>query len=90
MTVLLGTLYEIKWRAIQVYPYLEGFEGKWSEKARKVYDQLVDRFYAECEDMLIPQQRDAAKVDFDYFMVLITLAEAYHKEDDEDEPLPLN
>ena len=44
--------------------------------------QLVDRFYEENRHYLAPQQYEAAKKDFEYFMRLIQLAEEYRKEDD--------
>ena len=44
------------------------------------YLQLVDRFYGENKYDLAPQQYEAAKTDFVYFMVLVELAEEYHKE----------
>jgi len=44
------------------------------------YLQLVDRFYENNKYDLAPQQYEAAKTDFEYFMMLIELAEAYRKE----------
>ena len=46
--------------------------------AEKELHQLVDRFYRENEDMIAPQQYEAAKRDFEYFMRLVELAIAYH------------
>jgi len=44
------------------------------------YLQLVDRFYEENKYLLAPQQYEAAKKDFEYFVRLVKLAEEYHKE----------
>jgi len=44
------------------------------------YLQLVDRFYEENKSYLAPQQYEAAKKDFEYFMRLIERAVEYHKE----------
>ena len=47
--------------------------------AEKAFQQLIDRFYQENEDMMAPQQYEAAKKDFEYFMRLVDLA--YHYQD---------
>jgi len=40
----------------------------------------VDRLYEENKNLMAPQQYEAAKKDFEYFMRLIELVEEYHKE----------
>jgi hypothetical protein len=40
----------------------------------------MDRFYEENEHLIAPQQYEAAKKDFAYFMRLIELAREYRKE----------
>ena len=42
----------------------------------------MDRFYHENEDMIPPQQYEAAKNNFEYFMRLVDLAMAYYRERD--------
>ena len=42
------------------------------------YLQLVDRFYEENKNLMAPQQYEAAKSDFEYFIRLIKLAEVYY------------
>jgi len=44
------------------------------EAFQEAYIQLLDRFYAENEGLVAPQQYEAAKVDIEYFMQLIDLA----------------
>jgi len=44
------------------------------------YLQLVDRFHEENEYLMAPEQYETAKEDFEYFIMLIELAEAYRKE----------
>jgi len=53
---------------------------KKSKRLWKNYLQLVDRFCEENKYYLAPQQYEAAKEDFEYFMRLIKLAAEYHKE----------
>ena len=47
--------------------------------AMKEYEQLVDWFYQENEDLMASPQHKAAKKDLEYFIFLIELAEAYHQ-----------
>ena len=47
--------------------------------AQEAYRELLDGFYEEYQDMMVPQQYEAAKDDPDYFLVLIQLA--YHYQD---------
>ncbi|MCE5262572.1 MAG: hypothetical protein LLG97_03440 [Deltaproteobacteria bacterium] len=53
-------------------PENENFRG-----AQEAYLKLLDGFYEEFQDMMAPQQYDAAKVDSDYFVALIQLAYYY-------------
>jgi len=48
--------------------------------AEKAFQQLVDRFYQENVDMIPPQQYEAAKREFEYFMRLVELAIAYYQD----------
>lgn len=47
--------------------------------AQEAYRELLDDFYEEYQDMMAPQQYEAAKKDPDYFIVLIQLAYYYQK-----------
>ncbi len=77
MPTSLESLREIKLKALSIEPYLEGRDEKGIEKAKVTYYDLIDRFYQENEEMMAPQQYEAAKKDFEYFMRLIDLALAY-------------
>ena len=48
--------------------------------AMEEYEQLVDWFYRENGDLMAPQQYHAARKDLEYFMFLVELAVAYHKQ----------
>lgn len=43
----------------------------------KAYRDLVDQFYVLNADLIAPEQYEAAKVDMEYFMRLVTLAVAH-------------
>jgi len=73
----LESLCEIKLKALQIEPYLEVCEKKGIDKAKACYEDLVDRFYRENEEMMAPQQYEAAKKDFEYFLRLLELAIAF-------------
>ncbi|GAI53779.1 unnamed protein product [marine sediment metagenome] len=49
--------------------------------AMKEYERLVDWFYRENGDLMAPQQHEAAKKDVEYFMFLVELALAHHKQE---------
>lgn len=42
--------------------------------AQEIYQELLEEFYKEYEDMMAIDQRSAARNDPDYFLVLIKLA----------------
>ena len=47
--------------------------------AMEEYEQLVDWFYRENENLMAPQQYEAAKKDLEYFILLVELAVAYYE-----------
>jgi len=55
---------------------LTGSDTEKVKVAQEAYQELLDGFYEEYQDMIAPQQYRAAKDDPDYFLVLIQLA--YH------------
>ena len=71
---------------------LTGSDTEKVKVAQEAYQELLDGFYEEHQDMMIRQQYEAAKNDPDYFLVLIQLA--YHHQDqaivdnDEEPSLP--
>jgi len=58
---------------------LAGSDAEKVKVAQEAYQELLDGFYEEYEDMMAPQQYRAAKDDPDYFLVLIQLA--YYDQD---------
>ena len=42
-------------------------------------EKLIDRFYHENQDMMVPGQYEAAKKDFEYFTTLVEMALEYYK-----------
>jgi hypothetical protein len=52
--------------------------------AERDLEQLLDRFYDENQDMIAPQQYEAAKKDFGYFLVLIEMAVGFYGPRDHD------
>jgi hypothetical protein len=70
-------------KALQIQPFLAGGDQKWNETVKTAYIDLVDHFYRENEQMMAPHQCEGAKEDFEYFMVLVELAIAYHWEEED-------
>ena len=58
---------------------LTGSDTEKIKIAQEAYRELLDGFYEEYQDMIAPQQYEAAKDDPDYFLVLIQLA--YHDQE---------
>jgi hypothetical protein len=59
---------------LSIQKELAGSDVKKVENAQEAYQELLDRFYEKYQDMVAPQQYEAAKDDPDYFIVLIRLA----------------
>jgi hypothetical protein len=76
----LESLRDIKAKALQILRLYDGDYGQWIEKTKDEYAALVDRFYQENEDNMAIQQYEMAKSDFEYFMRLVDLAEAYYSD----------
>ncbi|MBU1399039.1 MAG: hypothetical protein KKH85_09155 [Proteobacteria bacterium] len=47
---------------------------------KKVQASLVDRFYRESEEMMVPQQYQAAKKDSEYFIKLVDRVFVFYRE----------
>ena len=71
---------QMKQEAINIYTKLQSSDPAKAKGAMGEYLQLVDRFYENNKYDLAPQQYEAAKTDFEYFMILTELAAEYHKE----------
>ncbi len=59
---------------------LEGADEERVEAAQEAYEELLDDFYDEYQDMLISEQYEAAKADPDYLLMLIQLAHHYQSQ----------
>ena len=70
----------LKQEALGIYTKLQNPDTEEVKAAMAEYLQLVNRFYEENKSYLAPQQYEATKTDFEYFMVLVELAAEYHKE----------
>ena len=78
----LNRVLQIKKETIDIQGKLMSSDTEEVIAAMKKYEQLVDWFYCENEEFIAPQQYETAKKDFKYFISLIDLAVAYHKEKD--------
>ena len=59
---------------------LTGSDAEKVKVAQEAYQELLDGFYEEYQEMMAPQQYEAAKKDFEYFMRLVDLALAYYRD----------
>jgi hypothetical protein len=55
---------------------LKGSDQEKIKAAREAYQELLDGFYQEYQDIMAPMQYEKTKDDPDYFLILIQLA--YH------------
>lgn len=69
----------IKQEAMAVYYKLQSSDPEEVKEAMGEYLQLVDRFYEENLDLLTPEQYEAAKKDFEYFMWLMALTTQFNQ-----------
>jgi len=71
---------QMKQEALSIHKKLQSLDAEEVKAAMGEYLNLVDRFYQENEHLMTPQQYEAAKKDYEYFMRLIALAGEYRKE----------
>lgn len=67
-------LQEIALAALAIRKKLDSSNPADVQNAMKEYVALVDRFYRGNEYLMIPEQYEAAKQDFEYFLRLLDLA----------------
>jgi len=65
---------QMKQEARSIYNKLQSPDAEASKVAMEEYLQLVERFYEGNKYLMAPQQYEAAKTDFEYFMRLLELA----------------
>ena len=79
------TMIEIVEEALDLQDRLNDSDDNVVRAAEQDLKKLIDRFYHENRDMMVPQQYEAARKDFKYFMKLLTLSLKHY----EPEPDPL-
>lgn len=63
---------------LSIQKELSGSDPERIMVAQEAYRELLDGFYEEYQDMMVPRQYERAKDDPDYFIALIQLA-YYHE-----------
>ena len=74
----LNVMLEIRRLALDIQVGLMDSDINVVSGAERDMQQLLDRFYDENQDMIAPQQYEAAKKDFGYFLVLIEMAIGFY------------
>lgn len=74
----LESIFQIKNAVLDLQRYLMSKDTVVSRRAQKKYEQWVDRFFRENENLLAPQQRYACVHDLGYFLNLIESAKEYY------------
>lgn len=70
---------EIMEEALDLQDRLKDSDISVVRAAERDLQKLIDRFYYENRDVMVPQQYEAAKKDFEYFTTLIEMALEYYK-----------
>jgi hypothetical protein len=79
----LEQILQIQETAEQIISRITEAGGRVWADDNKAYLDLVDQFYVLNVDLMAPEQYEAAKVDVEYFMRLITLAVAHWEKEGE-------
>lgn len=74
----LNIMMQIRQEALDINDRLMASDIEVVRAAEKDLQQLIDGFYKENKDMMAPQQYEAAKKDFGYFLVLVEMAVAHY------------
>jgi hypothetical protein len=73
------TMIEIIKEALDLQDRLIDIDISVVRAAERDLKKLVDRFYHANQNMMVPQQYEAAKKDFEYFTTLVEMALEYYK-----------
>jgi hypothetical protein len=73
----LNMLLQIRQEAMEVQDRLMSSDIEVVRMAEKDLERLLEQFYDENQNMMAPQQYEAAKKDFGYFVTLIEMAIGY-------------
>lgn len=68
---------DMKVSALGILERIKGGDAGKAQNAMQDYSALVDRFYRANEHLMAPQQYEAARVNFEYFLRLLELAIYY-------------
>jgi hypothetical protein len=71
-------LQKIKLSALSILERLNSSDNVDVQNAMTEYTALVDRFYQDNENLMVPEQYRAARQDFEYFLRLLDLALHYY------------
>ena len=80
----LNKIIQMRQEALDIRDRLMAPDIEVVKAAEKGLEQLLERFYDENNDMMPPQQYEAAKKDFGYFLTLIEMAIGYYRPEDYD------
>ncbi len=73
----LDKLIQIRQETMDIQNRLMSSDIEVVKVAKKGLERLLEQFYDENKDMMAPQQHEAAKKDFGYFLTLIEMAIGY-------------
>ena len=72
-----ANLQEMKLSALSILERIKSTDNAYDQSAMDEYTYLVKRFYRANKHLMAPEQYNAAKKDFEYFMRLLNLAIHY-------------
>jgi len=75
----LDAVADLKMAALFLQKNLMGRNPETVRSAENELSRLVDRFYNENRDLVSPDQYQAARNDYDYFMILVEMAIEHYK-----------
>lgn len=84
MMTPIESIYEIESMYQGLREYLRSKDGNVGKKARKKYEQLVDRFIRENVNFVKPEERYACLHDYEYFLRLMASARDHYYTDNGD------
>jgi hypothetical protein len=77
-------LIQMRQKAMKIQDRLMSSDIEVVKTAEKDLERLLEAFYNENKDMLVPQQYETAKKDFGYFLTLIEMAIGYYATEAQD------
>ena len=74
----LNSMTQIRQEALDIRDRLMGSDIGVITEAEKDLERLLEQFYTENKDVMAPQQYEAARKDFGYFLTLVEMAVGYY------------